>query len=71
MAVCGAVDAVDFHGSYGRHVLEKHPLIRNADLCDGLGVSPATANRILRDLTEDGMIRRVRDGKFWAYQSRE
>ena len=45
-----------------------HALIRNADLCEGLGVSPATANRILRDLSEDGTLERVRDGKFWAYR---
>ena len=47
------------------------PLIRNADLCEGLGVSPATANRILRDLNEDGTLERVRDGKFWAYRLKE
>ena len=47
------------------------PLIRNADLCEGLGVSPATANRILRDLSEDGTLERVRDGKFWAYRLKE
>ena len=43
-------------------------MIRNSDLCEGLGVSPATANRILRDLNEDGTLERVRDGKFWAYR---
>ena len=48
--------------------LAGHDLIRNADLCEGLGVSSATANRILRDLSEDGTLERVRDGKFWAYQ---
>ena len=52
------------------HLGEK-PLIRNADLCEGLGVSPATANRILRDLNEDGTLERVRDGKFWAYRLKE
>ena len=48
--------------------LAEYPLIRNADLCDGLGISPATANRILRELNEDGTLERVRDGKFWAYR---
>ncbi len=43
-------------------------MIRNADLCEGLGVSSATANRILRELSEDGTLERVRDGKFWAYR---
>jgi DeoR/GlpR family transcriptional regulator of sugar metabolism len=45
-----------------------HSLIRNADLCEGLGVSSATANRFLRELSEDGTLERVRDGKFWAYR---
>ncbi len=48
--------------------LAEHAVIRNADLCEGLGVSPATANRILRDLSGDGTLERVRDGKFWAYR---
>ena len=47
------------------------PLIRNADLCKGFGVSPATANRILRERNEDGTLERVRDGKFWAYRLKE
>ena len=48
--------------------LKDNALIRNADLCEGLGVSSATVNRILRDLNEDGTLERVRDGKFWAYR---
>ncbi len=48
--------------------LAGHPLIHNADLCDGLGVSPATANRILRELCEDGTLERMRDGKVWGYK---
>ena len=48
-----------------------HPLIHNADLCTGLGVSPATANRMLRKLCEDGTLDRVRDGKLWAYRLKE
>ena len=51
--------------------LKENKLIRNADLCEGLGVSPATANRILRNLNEDGTLERVRDGKFWAYRLKE
>jgi Fic family protein len=47
---------------------KERPLIRNSDLCDGLAVSSATANRILRDLSEDGILERVRDGKSWAYR---
>ena len=51
--------------------LAENSLIRNADLCEGLGVSPATANRILRELSENGTLERVRDGKFWAYRRAE
>ncbi len=45
-----------------------HALIRNADLCDGLAISPATSNRILRDLSEDGTPERVRDVTLGAYR---
>ena len=38
----------------------EEPLIRNAGLYEGLDVSPATANRILRELNEDGTLKRVR-----------
>ena len=51
--------------------LAENSLIRNADLCEGLGVSPATANRILRELSENGTLERVRIGKFWAYRRAE
>lgn len=48
--------------------LAENPVIRNADVCAGLGVSPATANRILRELSEDGILKRVREGRLWAYR---
>ncbi len=48
--------------------LAEHNLIHNADLCEGLDLSSATANRFLRELSEDGTLERVRDGKFWAYR---
>ena len=48
--------------------LAAHSLIRNADLMHGLGVSSATAGRILRELCADGTLERVRDGKVWAYR---
>lgn len=47
--------------------LTEHPLIHNAELRTGLGVSAATANRILRAMCEDGTLTRVKDGKSWAY----
>ena len=51
--------------------LASHSLIRNADLCEGLCISPATANRILREMSKDGTLERVRDGKFWAYRIKD
>ena len=51
--------------------LAAESVIRNADLCEHLGVSPATANRILRELNANGTLERIRDGKFWAYRLKE
>ena len=48
-----------------------HPYIMNADVCEGLGVSSATANRILTGLCHDGTLKRIRAGKYWAYQTAE
>ena len=56
-------------GSLYRIFLKENTLIRNADLCEGLCVSTATANRILRELCAENTLKRVRDGKFWAYRS--
>ena len=50
------------------YYLKDNALIRNAELCEGLGVSPPTVNRIPWELREDGTLERVRDGKFWAYR---
>ena len=49
--------------------LAEHPYIMNADVCEGLGVASATANRILTDLWHDGTLKRVHQGKYWAYQT--
>ena len=51
--------------------LSVHPFIMNADVCDGLAVSTATANRILNKLCDDGTIERIRAGKHWAYVIRK
>ena len=51
--------------------LAEHEYIMNADVCEGLGVASATANRILADLWKDGTLKRVRHGKYWAYQLSE
>ncbi len=57
-----------------RYVLDylaEHPYIMNADVCEGLSVASATANRILTELWHDGTLERVRVGKYWAYQLAE
>lgn len=41
--------------------------IMNADVRTLLGVSSATANRILAKLVADGKLKKIRSGKHWAY----
>lgn len=48
--------------------LKKHKAIMNADVQTLLGVSPASANRILTGLCEEGKLRKVRLGSHWGYQ---
>ena len=50
-----------------RHYLITHDFIMNADVRELCGVSPATANRILNELAEDGKLQKYREGKHWAY----
>jgi len=47
--------------------LKKHGTITNADVREMLGVSAATANRVLAKMTEEGRIQRLRIGKSWGY----
>lgn len=47
--------------------LRKNETITNADVRELLGISAATANRILARMTEDGKIRKIRIGKSWGY----
>ena len=47
--------------------LKKNGAISNADVRMLLQVSPATANRILAKLVEEGKVQRVRAGKSWEY----
>jgi len=49
--------------------LHKNGSIRNADVCRLLGVSTATANRLLREWTGADKLKRFRDGRTWAYRS--
>lgn len=48
--------------------LKKHGTITNADVREMLGVSAATANRVLVKLTSDGKLQKVRVGKSWGYR---
>jgi len=47
--------------------LKKHGTITNTDVREMLGVSSATANRILGKMTDEGRIQRLRIGKSWGY----
>lgn len=49
------------------YFLEKNGTITNADVRKMLGVSAATANRILAMMTEKGRIKKVRIGRSWGY----
>ncbi len=51
--------------------LQKNGTIINTDVRQMLHVSPATANRILVRLTDEGKLQRIRIGKTWGYQLRE
>jgi len=47
--------------------LQKHGTITNTDVREMLGVSSATAHRILAKMAEEGKIQRIRIGKSWGY----
>lgn len=47
--------------------LDTHDTIMNSDVQSLLGVSPATATRILTGLTKDGKLKRVRIESHWGY----
>lgn len=48
--------------------LEKHKSLRNSDLQKLLGISTATASRLLREWTDEGKIIRERKGSYWTYR---
>ena len=51
--------------------LKKNGTITNADVRQMFHVSPATANRILAKLVEQGKIQKIRLGKSWGYTLQE
>ncbi len=50
-----------------KRFLEKNDVLTNADVRSMFQVSPATANRILAKLCEEGRLQKVRIGKVWGY----
>lgn len=48
--------------------LDKHKRLRNSDLQKLLGISTATASRLLREWTDEGKIIRERKGSYWTYR---
>ena len=51
-----------------KEYLKTHDYIMNADVRELLGVSSATANRILNKLVEQGKLQRYRVKPYWAYK---
>ena len=47
--------------------LKKNGTISNADVRKMLGVSAATANRVLARMADEGRIQKIRIGKSWGY----
>lgn len=47
--------------------LKKYGTITNANVREMLGVSSATANRVLAMMAEKGRIQKIRIGKSWGY----
>ena len=47
--------------------LKKNGTITNADVREMLGISSATANRILAKMTDEGKLQKMRIGKSWGY----
>ena len=47
--------------------LQEHGQIKNADVQRLLGVSTATASRLLREWTSAGKLRKTRVGSYWTY----
>lgn len=60
-------DKNDYRWSIISKFLDSNEYIMNADLRDLLGVSSATANRILSSFVNDGKLIKIRVGKTWAY----
>ena len=60
-------DKSDYRWSIISNFLDSNEYIMNADLRELLGISSATANRILSGFVNDGKLLKIRVGKTWAY----
>ena len=61
------IDKNDYRWSIIVNFLDKNEYIMNADLRELLGISSATANRILSGFANNGKLIKIRVGKTWAY----
>ena len=65
----GSMDKATLRWKQIEKFLQTHEFIMNADVRALCGVSAATANRILAELTAEGNIVKYREGGHWAYRS--
>ena len=56
---------------YVMEYLKTHDYIQNSDVCDGLNVASATATRLLSGMCSEGLLDKVREGKYWVYKLAE
>ena len=61
----------DYRWSIISNFLDSNEYIMNADLRELLGISSATANRILSGFVNDGKLIKIRLGKTWAYSKNQ
>lgn len=64
----GPMDKATMRWKQIEKFLETHEFIMNADVRMLCGVSAATANRILVNLTTEGKLIKFREGGHWAYK---
>ena len=65
----GSMDKATLRWKQIEKFLQTHEFIMNADVRALCGVSAATANHILAELTAEGNIVKYREGGHWAYRS--
>lgn len=66
----GKIDKATMRWKQIEQFLKTHVFIMNADVRAMCGVSAATANRILADLTAEEKLFRYRESGHWAYKQK-